>query len=659
MPILLLILFLLVPATMAGQVAVSRAAPTNSGVLFREFDLPGGKAEYCWATSVAGSPDLWLPRLGLNQPIARLPHQAAGLYADTLLWDPWLLGLNGENGILLPPRVVPLTPDTPRVHLAWERYAFSGNSLRMEFQRAFVSSVFFDLGLVTHSTDSSGSFRYQDITHQPYLGTLKRDSSQVPLSGRNLGFDDFALHPRIIWQGSRMQITTNVALLRFKNDDASRAKSVYSTTETWQLLFPEDPFSVKTRSTGIGFDISYKAFSNASISWQHQYTDLQNSWSHTPTQVFHVNRVDSTIAADTSADNLITAAHDTTWLDTVGSPVDYTQHSTQHTGMATLDLPTLSSRIELQYESRIFDQWRDAHFIDQTKQLWEDRELLHVTSQDSLQADPVSLYARLQAGAQRNSSTFDRQEIAPTLASEFRIRTPLGFELQTALRTGNRFPDAEQTQFSYSGRATWANANLLTEVRRTMDAHLAWKSTRLQAGLGITRESVLHPIRLGWTTTNQNSLPDSVAFRWMNRDSISNLAWRCSVQGQIGNWLLEMERASVLNRNQRDPENPTRTYQGAVTWTKSTVQDRLHLRMRWDFQWMGDREDFAINTLGYAERIRLPHELTLNFEARMQIQSFELYTRIDNLNHTKRRPAAGYAPEGIVFRYGIEWTLWN
>ena len=85
MPILLLILFLLVPATMAGQVAVSRAAPTNSGVLFREFDLPGGKAEYCWATSVAGSPDSFPAQVRPGRSRWNAPDQPALLFKMPVL----------------------------------------------------------------------------------------------------------------------------------------------------------------------------------------------------------------------------------------------------------------------------------------------------------------------------------------------------------------------------------------------------------------------------------------------------------------------------------------------------------------------------------------------------------------------------------------------
>ena len=50
---------------------------------------------------------------------------------------------------------------------------------------------------------------------------------------------------------------------------------------------------------------------------------------------------------------------------------------------------------------------------------------------------------------------------------------------------------------------------------------------------------------------------------------------------------------------------------------------------------------------------------TLDFEARMQILSFELYSRIENMNHSIYMPASGYTPEGLRFAYGIVWTFGN
>lgn len=71
------------------------------------------------------------------------------------------------------------------------------------------------------------------------------------------------------------------------------------------------------------------------------------------------------------------------------------------------------------------------------------------------------------------------------------------------------------------------------------------------------------------------------------------------------------------------------------------------------------RYDCAVNEDGLPEIIPLNKYLALNFEAKMQILSFELYSRIDNLNHSKYKPAAGYTPEGMRFSYGIIWTFGN
>jgi hypothetical protein len=164
----------------------------------------------------------------------------------------------------------------------------------------------------------------------------------------------------------------------------------------------------------------------------------------------------------------------------------------------------------------------------------------------------------------------------------------------------------------------------------------------------------------------KDSLTDQVAFGYVNLDRLTNLSWRCFGGFHLGNWDIWAERESALLRRltlsdkrvlDRIADSPTRTYKGTLAWEKFIVNGNLHLNMRWDFEWIGPTEDFGIAKTGIATRSKLDKNMILGFEARMKIRTFELYGRMDNLNHTKLAPAAGYAPPGVTFRYGILWQL--
>ena len=77
------------------------------------------------------------------------------------------------------------------------------------------------------------------------------------------------------------------------------------------------------------------------------------------------------------------------------------------------------------------------------------------------------------------------------------------------------------------------------------------------------------------------------------------------------------------------------------------------MSVRVDWQWFGERYDCTIGENGAPELELMKKYLALDFEARMQILTFELYTRIENFNHSIYMPASGYTPEGLRFAYGI------
>ncbi|HSQ41795.1 MAG TPA: hypothetical protein VLM37_05915 [Fibrobacteraceae bacterium] len=643
------------PASLS-EVAVTHWTSDKPGLLFRDYDLPGGKSEFVWGTSIAGSPDLLLPRLGLYQPIARLPEMASGLYSGGLAWAPWTLGLNGENGILRDTSGLTSPTDTPHVVLDWQRGAFTSNNLHLDFTRAIVGHIFLDLGLVTHSTDSSGDYRYQDITHQPYLGTLKRDSSDVPLSGRNLAFSTFQMHPKIIWFFPRGSLSFNVSWLRLHNDDATYDAPFEDSTDAYSKTFNEDPFSVRTRATGVGGAFQYRFSPAINFELRHQATTLENEWEDTPTEIVSITERDTLIPADTLSTGQITSAYHDTVIDTVTSNSDFSEKTSIQAGEARIGLPRLHASLVTQYESRYYSQ-----------AIWEDREIVYGQFQDTAQLGDLRIRLRGQAGAQRNSSAFDSVEYAP--AASLLMDADLGHRLrwEVDLRRHQHFPDFEQTCLFRSGRLSYPNADLQSETRRQVQTVLTWHTPSFAYGFGVKKEVLNNAIRQGWMVYPTDTLLDAtVAYQWVNIDELDNLSWRCFGGFHIGNWDFWAERESSVHRKmilsdgtvtRTIPDSPTRTYKGTVAWAKRLVDGRMLVNVRWDFQWTGERYDFALDEDGNAIRERLPQNLVLNFEARMRIKSFALYTRIDNLNHTELTPAAGYTPPGVNFRYGIQWEL--
>ena len=132
------------------------------------------------------------------------------------------------------------------------------------------------------------------------------------------------------------------------------------------------------------------------------------------------------------------------------------------------------------------------------------------------------------------------------------------------------------------------------------------------------------------------------------------LFWRLGFE--LGNWRFYAERGKKILR---EPvlNVPARYYKGAVYWSNRFVQERLKVSVQFDADWFGDRWDYGLENDRTAAPINLKKYLWLNFKSSMQIQNFNIYTKIENMNHSIMEPEAGYTPPGIRFAYGIEWSL--
>jgi hypothetical protein len=242
-------------------------------------------------------------------------------------------------------------------------------------------------------------------------------------------------------------------------------------------------------------------------------------------------------------------------------------------------------------------------------------------------------------------------------------------------RHDNKFPDVTQLKLTESGRVSFPNENLKYEVRDRATANITWKMRDVFYGLGLRYEHANNLIKPNWaikgyldsTTTYDNindvsmsEVTDSLeyAFRYGNLDHAHTLDWMMQVGFRLGNWKFYLERGQKMTRTKLI-DTPSLYYKGSIHWQNRFVKDRLGVSVRVDFQWFNNRYDCTIDENGRPKLVELNKYLAMDFEARMQILSFELYNRIENFNHSIYAPEAGYTPEGLRFAYGIVWTFGN
>ena len=129
----------------------------HTEVMERLYDVSGQKSEWLLGTSILGNPELDPFSMGLSNVSQRYPSMLSGIYTTRLGFDPSRLSLNGENGILFEERHgVPV--DTPVTDVAWERGAFDGNALHLDFRRLVTDSVTLDFGVQSRSNKNSKEY---------------------------------------------------------------------------------------------------------------------------------------------------------------------------------------------------------------------------------------------------------------------------------------------------------------------------------------------------------------------------------------------------------------------------------------------------------------------------------------------------------------------
>ena len=623
-------------------------------VMQRTYDLSGQKSEWVLGTSILGSPELPASALGIGSVSKRYPSKLAGIYTTRLSYDASTLALNGENGILFEERHgIPV--DTPITDINWERGAFEGNALRLEFRRLITDSVTLDLGLSSHSDHKSKPFEYQPVTHSPFFA-LGRDSTQIPFGGRNIAMNSMYIQPIVTWRFGLGKAFFKINYFSLDNADNTTHKVLLDTLDPTARKFQTDPYKIILEARTYGGGVEFYPTKNLTLGMGIHYgnheLDLRN-----------LSKIRSSV--------------DTTYNEKDLPVIRYSYYDTTkirnfETILGNFDInynSFLNPKIHFEYEFLNTDETGNDKI---KKSYYQDREIGYAEVSDTLFGKALF---RVQAGMQRNSSLLDTVEFAPAFSLDGTYILPYHLLLNASYRHDNKFPDVTQLKLVETGRIAFPNENLKHEVRDRATSTISWRMRDVFYGLGLRYEHANNLIKPSWAVrkgldttftydavydTTYANVTDSLesAFRYENLDHAHTLDWLMQVGFRLGNWKFYLERGQSITRTKLI-DTPSLYYKGSIHWQNRFVRDRLGVSVRVDFQWFNNRMDCTINEKGEPELVSLKKYLAMDFEARMQILSFELYNRIENFNHSIYMPESGYTPEGLRFAYGIVWTFGN
>lgn len=616
-----------------NELSTARKGADANEIAERTYDLEGQKAEWILGTSILGNPDLRFSSAGMASPTRRLPSKLAGIFTFPLEYDATQLSMYGENGIMKENFARGIPVDTPETHILWERYSFNGNAFGLDFRRLLLDSIELDIGMASYSNDSSKVFRYQDVTHQPFF-SLGRDSSQIPFSGRNVQMNTTHFKPAIAWYLPKGTVVASMSYLVVQNDDIAPYSYTQDTSDYSKVTYLRDPLNTELRSFTYGIRGVLKPIKPLEI-----YASIY-SGEH---EINYDSLPDLVKSVQDSIDEDGETYKDTTWYG-VTDAIKY--ETVNGDGGIALKLP-LNPALRMEYE-----------FTETNSRFKQDRELYYLELQDKF---PL-LDFRIQAGALRNSNIFDSVEVARMNSANLTLHLPYHVDLSGTFREDVRYPDIDELKLYNRARYAYPNASLKEEERIRMTGDMKWNPGGIVYGVGLRYEYVDNPIKQRWVT-GEGLESIETASQWINLDYAEALDWYVAAGFSIGNWQLYLEREQSLSKQNRPIDVTNLYYKGYIRWSDKFVKNRLGVSVAFNFTWFGNRYDLQMtedeNGKEMLEVIELKHYLALNFEARMRILTFSLYSRIDNLNHSLYEPAAGYRPEGVRFLYGITWSFDN
>ena len=623
-------------------------------VMQRTYDVSGQKSEWVLGTSILGSPELHMRSLGIGSLSKRYPSKLAGIYTTRLSYDASTLALNGENGILFEERHgIPV--DTPITDINWERGAFEGNALRLEFRRLVTDSVTLDLGVSSHSDMLSKPYEYQPVTHSPFFA-LGRDSTEIPFGGRNIAMNSMHLQPIVTWRFGFGKAFFKINYLSLDNADNTTHKVLLDTLDPTVRKFQTDPYRIIIETRTYGGGVEFYPVKGLTLGTEIHYgnhemdlrglsrirNDLDTTYNEDDVPIVKVNYYDTSKVRN---------------YETILGSFEARYNM------------FLNPRIHFEYE---FLNTEETGNDKKKREYYQDREIGYAEVSDTLFGKALF---RVQAGLQRNSSLLNTVDFAPAFSVDGTYLLPYHLMAIASYRHDNKFPDVNHIKLVETGRIAFPNEDLKHEVRDRATANIVWQKRDVFYGLGLRYEHANNLIKPSWAVkggldttytydelfdTTYADVADSVksAFRYENLDHAHTLDWLMQVGFRLGNWKFYLERGQKITRTKLI-DTPSLYYKGSIHWQNRFVKDRLGVSVRVDFQWFNNRFDCTINEKGEPELVQLKKYLAMDFEARMQILSFELYNRIENFNHSIYMPESGYTPEGLRFAYGIVWTFGN
>ena len=623
-------------------------------VMQRTYDVSGQKSEWVLGTSILGSPELHMRSLGIGTLSKRYPSKLAGIYTTRLSYDASTLALNGENGILFEERHgIPV--DTPITDINWERGAFEGNALRLEFRRLVTDSVTLDLGVSSHSDMLSKPYEYQPVTHSPFFA-LGRDSTEIPFGGRNIAMNSMHLQPIVTWRFGFGKAFFKINYLSLDNADNTTHKVLLDTLDPTVRKFQTDPYRIIIETRTYGGGVEFYPVKGLTLGTEIHYGNHE---------------------IDLRGLSRIRNGMDTTYNEDDLPVIKVNYYDTSkvrnyETILGNFDVRYnmfLNPKIHFEYE---FLNTEETGNDKKKREYYQDREIGYAEVSDTLFGKALF---RVQAGLQRNSSLLNTVDFAPAFSVDGTYLLPYHLMASASYRHDNKFPDVNHIKLVETGRIAFPNEDLKHEVRDRATANIVWQKRDVFYGLGLRYEHANNLIKPSWAVkggldttytydelfdTTYADVADSVksAFRYENLDHAHTLDWLMQVGFRLGNWKFYLERGQKITRTKLI-DTPSLYYKGSIHWQNRFVKDRLGVSVRVDFQWFNNRYDCTINEKGEPELVQLKKYLAMDFEARMQILSFELYNRIENFNHSIYMPESGYTPEGLRFAYGIVWTFGN
>lgn len=607
----------------------------------RTYDISGQKSEWVLGTSILGAPELDPDHMGMGSIQTRYPSKLAGLFTTRLGYDATALGLNGENGILFEERKgIPV--DTPITDLNWERPAFGGNALRLDFRRLVTDSVSLEFGLASHSDIDSKEYSYQNVTHSPYF-SLGRDSTQIPFAGRNIAMNSMHIQPILTWRFGFGKAFIKMNYLSLHNADNTNHQVLLDTLDKAVRTFQTDPYVIDIHTVGYGAGIELYPIKNLTLSTDIAYTEHEIEEDSLPHIFKGVHEYEDTLGIP---------QRDTIYHDTLRA----TTYESILGGFGATYHMFLNPSLKFKYEFVNTDNtYNDS---DTTKSYFQDRETGYLQLSDTLWN---MLLFRTQTGMQRNSSVRNQVDYAPAYSADILAFLPYHLRVNVGFRHDNKFPDVGQLKIDETGRLAFHRKDLAYEERDRYAFNLGYQQREVFYGLGLRYENVDNLIKPRWVKWGHVDTTNTYeeVYTWTNIDNVSSLDWLLQLGFRLGNWKFFLERGQTLDRSRKLIDTPELYYKGSIHWQNRFVSERLGVSVRVDWQWFGERYDCTINEDGNPELELMKKYLALDFEARMQILTFELYTRIENFNHSIYMPASGYTPEGLRFAYGIVWSFRN